>query len=97
MSERTQPVWLGSPWSEVDTLVYELPPGFSVESSPEPVHLETAFGRYDASIEEHGGNLHYRRHLSVDMDTIPADDYADFRSFLQAIAMSDHDKVALRK
>jgi hypothetical protein len=95
--ERTQPVeFFRHAFFHVDTVRYELPEGFVVEAIPEPVEIETAFGRYLARAEvEPGGTLVYYREVQVAQAIFPAEHYDAFRDFMRQICQADQAQVVL--
>jgi hypothetical protein len=95
--ERTQPIeFFRHAFSHVDTVRYDLPEGFVVEAMPEPVEVETPFGRYLTRTEvEPGGTLVYYREVEVAQDVFPAEHYDAFRDFMRQICQADHAQVVL--
>lgn len=91
VEERTQAVHLGTPRLERDEVLLVLPDGYSVEALPEPVAVETAFGRYDHEVRlsDDGMGLVVRRHFEIDGSRQPAEAYAEVRAFYQSVALAD--------
>ncbi len=94
---RSQPIeFFPYAFADADTIRYELPEGFDVEAMPNPIEVETAFGRYAAKteLESDGTLVHYRR-VEVTEATFPADSYDAFRDFLRQIAEADRAQLVL--
>ncbi len=96
MEQRRYPIRIDEAFTEVDTIVFQLPEGFQVESMPEePVIVESTFGRYEAKVEKQGGKLAYARRFQLRGSTLPAEQYEAFRSFFQEVAKADKAMVVL--
>jgi hypothetical protein len=94
--DRTQPVRLGYAYLDTDEIRYVLPKGVAVEAFPEEVILETSFGRFESSTRlDDEGRLIFRRLLEMRETTIPAEEYAAFRSFFSDIVRADRGQVVL--
>jgi len=93
--DRTQAVeFFRNAFSHVDTVRYELPEGFVVEAIPDPVEIETAFGRYVARAEvEPDGTLVYHRVVEIARASFPAEHYDAFRDFMRQICLADRAQV----
>ncbi len=95
--ERNQPIeYFPYAFIDTDTIRYELPDGFDIETMTLPVSLETSFGRYESKIVmEPDGTLAYYRRLEVTETQCPAEGYDAFRDFLRQIAQADRAQVVL--
>lgn len=94
---RSQPIRLPYAYADTDSLVFHLPEGFQVEAFPEPVDIETDFGRYRATIRVHETHLVYLRELVYWTDRLPADRYADYSRFVNRVAVADQARVVLQR
>ena len=94
---RTQPVRTAAyAFADFDTLDYVLPGRYRVEAMPEPVAIETPFGRYEASIAlQDDGTLAYRRRFEITETKLPPEHYDAFRDFLRQVAQADRAQVVL--
>lgn len=95
--ERRQPVVLGYPFEDVDTVRVELPVGYTVEALPEPVRVEAPFGRYAAEVTHDGEALVYARSVAVTARNLPPEDYDAYRRFVQTVVQTDDVQVVLRR
>jgi transglutaminase-like putative cysteine protease len=85
------------PFVDVDSIRYELPEGYDVEATPEPVSVETDFATYEATVTREEGALVYRRRLEWRTKTLAPEQYEAFRSFRQEIARADQAQAVLVK
>ncbi len=92
--KRSNPIELESN-SMRETVTYTLPVGFAVDEIPEPVKLETDFGRYTTSIEEKSGKLVVTRQLTMNRKTIAADKYASVKDFFTKMHEAEQSAVVL--
>src|SRR5262249_53491477 len=58
----------------------KLPQGFAVDEMPDPTHVETAFGKYNATYEVQGEYLIFTRSLKLNRTTVAADKYDSVRT-----------------
>ena len=80
-----------------ETVRVALPAGFKVDETPQPVHLTTPFGLYEATWVAEPGTLVFRRKLEVQARSVPVSDYAELRKFLDAVTVSAEAPVVLVK
>lgn len=95
---RYSPVRFSSPFLSVDTVVYTVPQGYTVETVPQQVNLTSEFGIYQASVTLQNTNqLLYVRKFSINQYKIAANIYSDYRKFRAAIVKADKMAVVLVK
>ncbi len=75
--------------------VFTLPDGFVVDEMPEPVSIETAFGKYAATYEVKEGKLLFSRSMNTKRSTIAVDKYEGVRSFFSKIRDAEQSPVVL--
>ena len=98
MEERTQPVDFRFAYTAIDTTVFQLPTGYSVEAEFKTVSLRESFADFDASVHfDDSGKAVYRRKLVIHSRTVPAADYDKLRNFLLAVRKSDRSQLVLVK
>jgi Domain of Unknown Function with PDB structure (DUF3857)/Transglutaminase-like superfamily len=82
-------------FTENDTLEWDLPEGFSLEHTPEPVKIKSRFGEYNAVIKTDGKKLVYTRQLIVNNETHPSQTLMELIDFYKNVEKSDKSKVVL--
>lgn len=95
-AKRTTPVETES-WSLRETATFSLPEGFVVDETPDPVTLETDFGKYSTSYEVKGGKLHFTRSLVMKRALIPVEKYGSVKAFFSKIRDAEQSPVVLLK
>ena len=95
--ERKRDVYLSNQFDfvDTDTIEFHLPEKYYIEYQPEPVLLETKFGKYEMKIEADKNVIRYFRKLEMNPGTYPADDYNGLREFFKDISKNDKTKVVL--
>jgi len=78
-----------------ESVKIKLPAGFVVDEMPDPVKLETTFGKYIANYAVDGGYLTYTRSMKLNRSTIPADRYELVRGFFGSVRASEQAPVVL--
>lgn len=95
-SKRATPVELDS-MSMNETATFTLPAGFAVDETPDPVSLDTAFGKYNTSYEVKGDKLVFKRSLTTKRSLVPVDKYDLVRAFFTKMRDAEQAPVVLIK
>ena len=83
---------------DIDTIRYQLPPNYEIESMPDPVKIQSPFGEYSLTITFADNNLIYCRKVIVKGGTYPAATYPDWSSFVKKVRKNDNlDVVFVKK
>lgn len=94
--KRRHPVTVRQGYMEQDTIILNLPEGYSIESIPaENTSLTTEFGVYSSQIIRQEKALVLLRRLEMKPLRLPAERYNDWRNFLRDVAKADGMKVVL--
>ena len=72
-----------------------LPAGFRVDETPDPLHLKTPFGTYDATWASESGTLVFQRKLEVQARSVPVSQYPELKKFLDAVNSAEEAPVVL--
>jgi hypothetical protein len=80
-----------------ETATFKLPVGFVVDETPDPVNLETPFGKYSTSYEVAGSSLIFKRSLVLNSTTIPVEKYPMVKDFFVKIRSAEQAPVVLLK
>lgn len=92
--KRINPIEIDS-WAMKETAVFTLPTGFVVDETPDPVTLETAFGKYATTYEVKAGKLHFSRSLTMKRTLMAVDKYATVKDFFTKIRDAEQSPVVL--
>jgi hypothetical protein len=80
-----------------ETARISLPADFKVDEIPDPMHVESKFGKVDAMWKVEGGALVFKRTLEIHAQTVPAAEYGDLKRFMEMVAGSGEIPVVLIK
>jgi len=98
IAERHSPVRFYYPYIDIDTAFYSVPKGYSAETLPGEVNLESTFGKFSSATKALGDtSIVYTRFLEIDCYSIPAKNYPEYRDFFAGVVKSDRDQVVLVK
>ncbi len=98
IEKRIHPVHVKKQYREEDTFTYVIPGDYEIESIPsDQVMLESAFGKYQISIEVKENIIVYNRLLEIYAVEVAADKYEELRNFYKEIAKTDGMKAVLVK
>jgi len=93
---RTVPIDLGATGKWRDSFDIALPPGYVVDDTPDPIHLDLDFASYHSSVSARGNVLHYEREYILRQVELPPDKAASFR-LLESTILSDERGTAVLK
>jgi transglutaminase-like putative cysteine protease len=85
------------PFEHVDSARIRLPVGYSLETGPDPVRLESTVGVFRSAAIVDREELRYQRSFRLDRRRIAPEDFPELSELLSAAAASDHASVALRQ
>jgi Domain of Unknown Function with PDB structure (DUF3857)/Transglutaminase-like superfamily len=94
---RTLPIDMEATGSWRDSFDIALPPGYTVDETPDPVSVDVGFASYHSSITSKGNVLHYEREYVVKDVEIPAEKAGDFRMLEASILEDEKGAVVLKK
>ncbi len=90
-------VVLKAEYRDMDTVEITIPAGYEAESVPQPVKIETKFGKYTNNATLKGNKIIYYRMMERYSGEFPPAAYADLVSFYDAIYKADRAKLVLVK
>jgi hypothetical protein len=94
---RRVPIDLEQTMQAKDDFTIELPRGYVVDETPDPVKLDVGFASYESSVEVHGNSLHYSRTYTVRQVTVPASRYADLQKLSGVIEADEQTRAVFKK
>ena len=92
--KRNQPINLDAAAMR-ETAIFTLPANFTVDELPDPINLETSFGKYTTKYEVKDGKLLFTRYLSTNRTLIPVEKYASVKDFYAKIMTAEQSPVVL--
>ncbi|MEO0858108.1 MAG: DUF3857 domain-containing protein [Bacteroidota bacterium] len=96
--QRLHPIRFAHPYLDTDEVTLQLPEGYGIEVLPEPVALDTEFGRFETRADlSDDGALRFMRTLEIRARELPASAYDDVRAFFAAVERAGTEQVVLRK
>lgn len=84
-------------FAEIDSLVYELPPGYAFESIPNDTKIETKFGSYSLTHEKNEDKITFNRNLIISKTNIPKEEYEAFKEFFSTVNSTDRAQFVVVK
>jgi hypothetical protein len=95
--ERKYDIKLYNEYRIIDSVEIEIPKGYEQESFPQPVTIETKFGKYYSLTKLFDNKILYYRIREQYSGTFPARDYPALVSYYDSIYKADRSKVVLVK
>lgn len=95
--KRKTPVSIKWPVYEIDTVVYRLPQGYTLENMPAKVIIDSDFGQYTTEVTKTGNMLQYIRSFKIYKGLYPVNRYEEIAAFFEKIVTTDENKVLLTK
>lgn len=94
---RKYPISIKWPVNEMDTVIYELPEGYTLEKIPSKINLQSDFGSYTTEVTKSGSTIQYIRTFEIFKAIHPVDRYDEIVTFFEKIATADENKVLLTR
>ncbi len=95
---RISPVRFEFPYTNIDSISFTLPEGYSVETLPPETVLKSSFGEFHGRTTASGDSvITYYRRTDFREYSIPASRYAEYRNFIADIVKADRAQVVLKK
>jgi hypothetical protein len=82
-------------YTDIDMIEWQLPEGYTLEHTPEPVKFQSRFGEYEATVKTEGTKMIYTRRMVVNDKAHPSDTLTELMDFYKNIEKSDKAKVVL--
>jgi hypothetical protein len=85
--------------AERDSDVFEiaLPPGYQLDSLPQPVDVDEGFATYHSKTELIGRTLRYTRSYEIDKLSVPVDRAQDLRALYRIIEADERNEAVLKR
>jgi hypothetical protein len=96
-SLRKNDIILNREYIDQDSVEIEIPAGYTAESIPADILLNSKFGKYTSSVKLSGNKLYYYRTLERKSGRFPASVYSELVNFYETIYRSDRNKMVLVK
>lgn len=94
--KRHNPIELDN-YTMTETAAFTLPAGFIVDETPDPIALDTQFGKYTTKYEVKDNKLHFTRSVTMSRVVLGADKYETVRSFFSKMREAEQAPVVLIK
>jgi hypothetical protein len=78
-----------------ETVRIGLPKEFKVDELPQPVRIESEFGKFDARWVAENGSLVFTRSFQMPAQTVPATRFQQLKKFLDAVSGAEDAPVVL--
>jgi transglutaminase-like putative cysteine protease len=95
--ERISDIYLNYSYRDVDTVAITIPAGYTPESIPQSVAVQSVFGNYSSSIRIEGNLITYIRTIDHKGGLYPAITYPELEKFYNAIYKADRARIVLVK
>lgn len=82
-------------FKEIDTVVFNLPANYSLESLPKATEINSEFGNYSTQIYADSTSLTYIRNFEMNKGSYPNTSFAEFKQFSTDVRNADNQKVVL--
>lgn len=96
IKNRKSDITLKFAYTDVDTIIYNLPENLNSEYLPENTEHKTKFGDYSLTFSLENNQLTYIRKVVMHKGNYPASDYSDLRNFLKFISKSDKQSAVFK-
>jgi hypothetical protein len=95
-ANRVWPVYFRYPYREVDDLMFELPEGWKIESTPKDLDRDAKAVEYTLKVENRANAVHVQRMLRCEAVMVAKENYPILRSFYQIVKSEDEQQVVIQ-
>lgn len=95
--ERKYDIKIDYAYTDRDKVEIEIPSGYTTESMPQDIRLDTKFGKYASSVQLKENKIVYTRNLECYGGRFPKTDYSDLVKFYEGVYKADRNKLVLIK
>ena len=96
-SVRKYEIVYNNAFRDIDSIVLTIPTGYTPEAIPEPVAINSRFGKYTSTIKIEGDKIYYTRLQEKTRGRFPAGDYAALVNFQDQVYKADRSRIVLVK
>lgn len=96
-NDRVYDIEIPDEFIDTDSTEFNMPKGYAAESIPDPVSIETKFGKYSTSIKINGNKIYYVRYNMRNKGHYPASDSKALKEYFDKIYKADREKIVLVK
>lgn len=97
LSQRLNPIFVKRSYIETDSVIYNLPEGYTSGNLPATIEIKTEFGNYTISYALNNHQLIISRVLSITEGEFPANQWDAYYKFHQDIFMADNKAISIVK
>jgi transglutaminase-like putative cysteine protease len=94
---REHPFEFDAPERDSDVFEIALPPGYQLDSLPQPVDVDDGFATYHSKTELIGRTLRYTRSYEIDKLSVPVDRAEDLRALYRIIDADERNEAILKR
>lgn len=95
-ADRKYPVYFSYAYAELDNLTFDLPPDYTVESTPQMQDVNVPYARYRSVSQMQGHTLNTQRALLFNAIFFPVDQYSGVKEFFNKVQAGDELQVVLK-
>ncbi|MBB4034555.1 hypothetical protein GGR21_000442 [Dysgonomonas hofstadii] len=94
---RNHDIVINNGYSQADTIIYNLPNGYVLESSPKDISVETPYGTFLSSAKQEDGRVIYSQNTVVFTGKYDKSEYPSYKAFYEQIANASKQRFVLKK
>ena len=84
-------------YSQADTIIYNIPEGYNMESTPKDISIKSPFGTFKTSVRQEGNQVIYIQNTDVFSGRHDKAVYPLFKAFYEKISSASKQKIVLKK
>lgn len=95
--DRNLDIQVNNGYSQADTVIYNLPDGYVIESSPKDVSVKTPYGTLETSVRQDGNQVIYSQNIDVYTGKYDKEEYSQYKNFYTQITNASKRRFVLKK
>lgn len=96
-SQRVYNIEINQGIAENDTIIFNIPATYALESLPKEIEMETPYGSFKASATQNGNQIIYTQHTVISTGRYDREKYEEIKTFFAQITSGVRRKLVLKK
>jgi hypothetical protein len=88
---------MNSPHYQQDTIIIQIPEGYSVETKPGAAEIDSPYGYFKSEIEQKEGQIIYRQLLDIKKGRFPAAEFEEMKKIYNRIESLQSGRIGFKK
>lgn len=95
--KREHDIVIDNGFTQTDTIIYNLPEGYTLESMPKDISVKNRFGALETSVKQDGTKVVYSQKIAIFSGRYSKEDYPSYKGFYKQVSDAAKRRIVLKK